>query len=233
MKCPLCSVLVAIALPTCAVAQPIVGNAETIDGDTLAIGQTKIRLYGIDAPEIDQTCSRDELEWACGEEASHQLRDLVAGRQVTCHGSEIDQFGRTLAVCDAGGLELNRTMVEYGWAVAFRRYSDAYASAEFTAKSNRAGIWASAFALPEEWRAEKAFQVDQASANSKAGQQRTLPRAAPLASGSCHIKGNRNRKGQWIYHLPGMPYYDATRPEEWFCTEAQARAAGYRRAIVP
>ena len=50
--------------------------------------------------------------------------------------------------------------------------------------------------------------------------------------GSCSIKGNRNRKGQWIYHVPGMPYYDRTRPEEVFCTEAEARAAGYRRAIV-
>ena len=232
MKYLLCSVLVAIALPTCASAQPIVGTAETMDGDTLSIGQTKIRLYGIGAPEKDQPCLRDELKWACGEEASHRLRDLVAGRQVTCHGSEIDQFGRTLAVCEAGGLELNRTMVEYGWAVAFRRYSDAYVSAEFTAKSNRAGIWASAFTLPAEWRAENAFQVDQASAHTKAAQQRTLPQTVLSGHGSCLIKGNRNRKGQWIYHLPGMPYYDATRPEEWFCTEAQARAAGYRRAIV-
>jgi hypothetical protein len=46
------------------------------------------------------------------------------------------------------------------------------------------------------------------------------------------IKGNRNRKGQWIYHVPGMPYYEQTRAEEMFCTEAEARAAGYRRAKV-
>ena len=52
------------------------------------------------------------------------------------------------------------------------------------------------------------------------------------ASGNCNIKGNHSRKGEWIYHLPGMPYYDRTRPEEIFCTEAEARAAGYRRAIV-
>ena len=52
------------------------------------------------------------------------------------------------------------------------------------------------------------------------------------ANNNCNIKGNRNRKGQWIYHVPGMPYYDQTRPEEIFCTEAEAQAAGYRRAIV-
>ena len=46
------------------------------------------------------------------------------------------------------------------------------------------------------------------------------------------IKGNQNRRGQWIYHLLGMPYYDQTRPEQLFCTEAEAQAAGYRRAIV-
>ena len=49
------------------------------------------------------------------------------------------------------------------------------------------------------------------------------------ASGNCSIKGNRNRKGQWIYHVPGMPYYDRTRPEEIFCTEAEAGAAGKRQ----
>jgi endonuclease YncB( thermonuclease family) len=232
MKYLLCSVLVSIALPTCAAAQPIAGKAETLDGDTLSIGQTRIRLYGIDAPEKDQMCQRDELQWACGQEASHQLQGLIAGREVICHGTGMDQYGRTLAVCEAGGLELNRTMVEYGWAVAFRRYSDAYIGAEFTAKTNRAGIWASAFALPEEWRAENAFHEAQASAHSRADQKRPMTRATPPSSGNCTIKGNRNRKGQWIYHLPGMPYYDATRAEEWFCTEAQAKAAGYRRAIV-
>ena len=73
---------------------------------------------------------------------------------------------------------------------------------------------------------------------SKSAQKRSAPRVVSRddwsgrASGGCNIKGNRNRKGQWIYHVPGMPYYDATRAEEVFCTEAEARAAGYRRAIV-
>jgi endonuclease YncB( thermonuclease family) len=233
MKNLLSVVLALVALPTCAAAQPVVGSAEVTDGDTLSIGQTKIRLYGIDAPEKNQICQRDGSEWACGEEARRQLQDLVADRQVTCHGTGSDQYGRTLAVCEAGGSELNRTLVEYGWAVAFRRYSDAYVGAEFTAKSNRAGIWASAFTLPEEWRAENASKSEQASAPLRAARQHAVTRAVPAASAGCVIKGNRNRKGQWIYHLPGMPYYDATRAEEWFCTEAHARAAGYRRAIVP
>lgn len=54
----------------------------------------------------------------------------------------------------------------------------------------------------------------------------------PSRFSGCVIRGNRNRRGQWIYHLPGMPYYEATRPEELFCSEAEAQAAGYRRAIV-
>jgi hypothetical protein len=67
--------------------------------------------------------------------------------------------------------------------------------------------------------------------------RRSVARMSPRISNStanaaCRIKGNRNRKGQWIYHLPGMPYYEQTRAEDMFCTEAQARAAGYRRAIV-
>ena len=66
------------------------------------------------------------------------------------------------------------------------------------------------------------------------GTSRQRPAAAPraVASGSCNIKGNRSRRGEWIYHVPGMPYYEQTRPEELFCSEADARAAGYRRALV-
>lgn len=58
------------------------------------------------------------------------------------------------------------------------------------------------------------------------------PRQTYSSPSGCVIKGNRSRRGEWIYHLPGMPYYDVTRPEEMFCSEREAQAAGYRRAIV-
>ena len=51
------------------------------------------------------------------------------------------------------------------------------------------------------------------------------------SSGGCSIKGNQGSNG-WIYHLPGMPFYERTKAEEMFCSEADAQAAGYRRAKV-
>lgn len=61
---------------------------------------------------------------------------------------------------------------------------------------------------------------------------RRVRQATAARSSACNIKGNHSRRGEWIYHLPGMPYYEQTRPEAMFCTEAEAQAAGYRRAIV-
>lgn len=210
---------------------PIVGAAEVIDGDTLRIGSTKVRLFGVDAPEATQRCTRDGESWACGEASTRQLRSIAEGQQVICLVRGIDDYGRSVAVCSAAGLELNRTMVATGWAVAFRRYSSEYIGDEIRAKGSKAGIWNSSFSLPEDYR----LAVTSAAEVERTPDQQT-PRlaraAAPSVMGRCAIKGNRNRKGQWIYHVPGMPYYEATRAEEIFCSEAQAQAAGYRRAIV-
>jgi hypothetical protein len=122
-------------------------------------------------------------------------------------------------------------MVAAGWATAFREYSQDYVADEVRAKAARAGIWSSTFELPQDYRQARAEQPASAPATRA---PRAPARAASVAGpiGRCAIKGNRDRKGQWIYHLPGMPYYEATRAEEFFCTEAQAQAAGYRRAIV-
>jgi endonuclease YncB( thermonuclease family) len=215
-----------------AVAQlTLSGVARVKDGDSLMVGATEVRLYGIDAPELHQTCERAGQGWACGAEAKQQLAALVGDRRVECDQVGTDQYRRALARCRVGDTDINRTLVALGYAVAFRHYSLDYASAEDSAKANRRGLWSGTFEMPSEYRHLK-----------------VTPRAAPTrdrfvvrssrrawgqpASGACNIKGNRNRKGQWIYHLPGMPYYEQTRAEEMFCTEAQARAAGYRRAIV-
>lgn len=126
-----------------------------------------------------------------------------------------------MAVCSAGYAQLNRTMVESGWATAFRKYSQDYIADEIRARGERRGLWKSTFELPETYR------IAQAAAPIASGPatERARPRA-PAPSGGCLIKGNRSRRGEWIYHLPGMPYYTETRAEEMFCTEAQAQAAG-------
>lgn len=223
--------LAASLLAPPALAQTLSGPAEVIDGDSLSVSGFSVRLFGIDAPEGKQTCWRDGASWRCGEEAATQLRNMIGGSPVECRGRDIDTYGRTVAVCTVGGAEINRAMVEAGWATAFRKYSQDYVAEEARAKAARRGIWSSEFTLPEDYR--HALEA----AGSAA--QRTTPRltsrsnrAEAASPSGCFIKGNRNRKGQWIYHLPGMPYYEVTRAEEMFCSEAQAQAAGYRRAIV-
>ena len=211
-----------------AASQPIYGVAVAGDGDSLTIRGEKIRLFGIDAPEFDQTCTRGGAQWECGQEAANQLSKLVTGREVRCVPTGQDTFGRTVARCTAGTVDVNRVMVSMGLAVAFRKYSTVYVSAEESARTNRRGLWAGTFVMPSEVRGVR---------SSPRPQVRNRPSPRPAArqsfsSSACVIKGNRSRRGEWIYHVPGMPYYEQTRAEEVFCTEAEARAAGYRRAIV-
>lgn len=216
-----------------ALAQTFVGPAEVVDGDSLSVSGFSVRLFGIDAPEGKQTCDRDGAKWACGEDSATQLKMLVGSNRVECRGQGIDAYGRTVAVCWADGFELNKTMVEQGWATAFRKYSSDYVPEEARAKAARRGIWSSSFALPEDYRLAEEQRAEQRQTRQSFASPRVRQSAPASASPSgCVIKGNRNRRGQWIYHLPGMPYYDVTRAEEMFCSEAQAQAAGYRRAIM-
>ena len=207
--------------------QPIYGLAQAGDGDSLSIGPTRIRLFGIDAPELDQVCSRGGRSWNCGQESADRLSRLVTGRQVRCIPVSTDQYDRVLARCSVIGTDVNRTMVATGYAVAFRKYSTDYVSAEESAKLTRQGIWAGTFQMPSEVRATQGRPE-----RSSVPPARPVPKAVQRYSGGCVIKGNRSRRGEWIYHLPGMPYYSQTRAEQVFCSEAEAQAAGYRRAIV-
>jgi endonuclease YncB( thermonuclease family) len=220
-----------LSCPTTLHAQAPGGFGRAVDGDTLMVGEQKVRLFGIDAPELDQSCTREGQTWACGADAADQLAKLVNGRPVYCQSMGTDQYGRVVGRCVAGTTDLNRTMVANGYAVAYRQYSQDYVSTEAAAHAAKRGIWAGSFEMPDQYR--HASQGPSWANKSSGGRPsiRSSTRAG-RAQDNCNIKGNRNRKGQWIYHLPGMPYYDQTRPEEIFCTEAEAQAAGYRRAIV-
>jgi endonuclease YncB( thermonuclease family) len=217
----------ALAVP--AQAEMFAGTAEIKDGDSLVVEGRQVRLFGIDAPELAQTCQTDGKDWQCGEEAKLNLKALAEGKRVECSSNAVDIHGRHLSVCSIGGSSLNATMVEYGWAVAYRDYSSDYTANETRAKASRAGIWSSTFVTPSEFRHGPEIAAENRQQRSTAQRR---PQAQQTTSYGCAIKGNRNRKGQWIYHLPGMPYYNVTRAEEMFCSETEARAAGYRRAIV-
>lgn len=158
-------------------AQPIHGLARAGDGDSLRIGSASIRLEGIDAPEFDQSCTRDGKPWPCGAEAATQLSKLVTGRSIRCDPRGTDDYGRILARCYAGGTDVNRTMVERGYAVAFRKYSSDYVAAEERAKAAKLGMWAGTFEMPSAYRRSSAMHRRGNRRVRAVGQRRREPRA--------------------------------------------------------
>lgn len=201
-----------LALP--ASAEVVAGRVRVVDGDTLALGATHVRLSGVDAPEAKQIChDAAGRGWPCGAHATRALEALTRGAEVRCEGGEHDRYGRLVATCTARGRDLGGALVDEGLAFAYRKYSLVYVSAEERARAARRGIWAGQVEAPERVRAAKVAQQ---------------------APGACQIKGNISDKGR-VYHLPGTRSYAATRinparGEKWFCTEAEAVAAGWRRA---
>jgi endonuclease YncB( thermonuclease family) len=130
----------------------LTGVPRIIDGDTIRIGNTRIRLHGIDAPEAKQTCTVGGKEWRCGREATDALVRIVGEHQVSCSQRDVGRYGRVVAVCWAGPVDLNAWMVRQGWAVAYRRYSKDYAPDEKTAGREKRGIWRGRFMPPWDWR---------------------------------------------------------------------------------
>ncbi len=195
-----------------------------VDGDTIDVliegWEVRVRYIGIDTPE---TVDPREPVQCFGREASERNRQLVEGGSVGLERdvSETDQYGRLLRYVWLGGQMVNATLVQEGYATAMAyppdvRYAELFAALETQAREAGRGLW-SACSTPE----------------------------PPLtADGPCDfsgtdepvIKGNISyRTGEKIYHVPGGEYYDDTvideaKGERWFCTEAEAVAAGWRKS---
>ncbi len=212
----ICSVLVLLAVAPPAMAG-VDGTVRVIDGDTLDVGGVRVRLHGIDAPEVGQTCQTAQgRDWECGTWVSREVRARFQGAQASCDPVDTDRYGRTVATCRVDGKDIGRGLVQSGMAVAYRKYSRAYVAEEAAAKRAEAGLHSGKFQQPEKHRRRNIKQ-------------------SVAADSACKIKGNISRKGARIFHVPGQSYYEATsirtdEGERWFCTEAEARAAGWRKA---
>lgn len=127
----------------------VAGSVRLVDGDSFFIGQTEVRMQGIDAPEGRQTCRDKGRERRCGEDARRELQRLIGGRAVRCDVHSKDQHGRLLATCFAAdGTNLNREMVTLGWAMDY----GGYAREEASARAETRGLWAMEFERPRDWR---------------------------------------------------------------------------------
>ena len=194
-----------------------VGVIRVVDGDTLDVGGTRVRLHGIDAPETDQTCTTAGGEvWRCGAWVSETVQARFAGKTARCELVDTDRYGRMVASCRVDGQDIATSLVSDGLAFSYRRFSDAYVALERRAAARAVGLHASRMQSPAEFR-----------------KSRSRSQSAP--DGACRIKGNISANGTRIFHMPGQKHYARTRistskGEQWFCSAEEARAAGWRAA---
>lgn len=131
---------------------PLTGHPAVVDGDTLRLGGTRIRLLGIDAPELAQQCTDAAGgAWACGEAARRTMLALVGSDSADCTGEGHDRYGRILAHCSIGSADLGESMVKAGLAVS----DGGYLIAEAEARNAGRGIWQGPFTQPTEWRRQE------------------------------------------------------------------------------
>jgi endonuclease YncB( thermonuclease family) len=226
-----------LLLPQLAHAADVTGVPKIREGDTIQIGNNRIRLGGIDAPSVDQLCVNTKGErWTCGVAARDELIKHAGDRSWTCHLGAIDRRGRSVARCEVDGEDIQKWMVRAGWALAYDRFSRDYDADEAAAREARVGMWQGAFIAPWDWRVrnkktqilgsvkvpENAHAILMASASGE---------VAP--SPDCTIKGNVNSAGECIYHKPTSRWYAQikmriSKGTRWFCSVEEAEAAGCR-----
>ena len=130
----------------------ISGTPEVLDADVLKFGNQRVILWGIDAPEKNQTCQMNGKLWGCYDVAFRYLQ-LLAGRgEETCtYKSDPDPFGRRFGVCESGGEDLNAEMVKAGMALAFDEQSEDYDATMADAITAAVGLWQPGVNFEEPW----------------------------------------------------------------------------------
>ena len=144
------ALLLPIASTNAVLPADMIGQASVIDGDTLEIHGTRIRLWGIDAPESSQLCRGDDsMQYRCGAQAANDLDAFIARRPVSCVPVTQDQYGRTVATCSVAGVDLGEWLARSGLALDWPRYSRGkYAAAQRDAEHAGRGIWAGSHVEP-------------------------------------------------------------------------------------
>ena len=200
-----------LLLPAMAEAADITGVPKIREGDQILIGNTRIRLGGIDAPSVDQLCLNTKGErWTCGVAARDELIKHTENKSWTCH-ARADRPPRP----HRGALRRRRRghpemAGANGWALSYTRVSHDYDADEKAAREAKAGMWQGAFIAPWDWRVRNKKTTILGATKPPDGANAILLASAsgPVApSPDCTIKGNVNRSGECIYHKPTSRWY--------------------------
>jgi endonuclease YncB( thermonuclease family) len=222
----------------CLLIAPNPAIADTTDTLTAADGR-RYRLDGIDAPESDQVCldERGTL-YRCGEAASAALAAFIAGRPIQCTdaGSESKNSDRHVGQCFVDGTDLNHWLVENGWAIGFEPYAKGrFKTDEDAAKAVRLGLWSGCFVAPQDFRLWlKGAAVLRGATCPADARNRLFPDEVDQPIGF-QVKGHYTLRAfphKGIYHLQSCGSYRRTKAKRWFRTEADAIAAGFRKAYT-
>ena len=137
----------------------ISGSATVISANVFYVGGRYVRLFGVDAPDIDQICSDNlEASYNCGEEAASWVRNWIDNNVIDCYLLKISPNGQDLATCVWGDYDIGAALVGAGWGLANRNDSDIYVPYQVKAQSEKFGLWQGTFYLPEDWRKMKKNQ---------------------------------------------------------------------------
>jgi endonuclease YncB( thermonuclease family) len=215
------------------------------DGGSIELADATYRLDGIDAPALDQFCIDDHADaWACGVDARDQLTSLIGGREVSCEdlGFDAPYTKWHIGVCTVEGetASLNQLLVRQGFAVNFEPSARGLFKAdEAEARDNRRGLWKGCFVAPLEFRGGRkdgALLGGACRADKDREIREMLFPYEPAMPPGCSIKGKFALRAHvtgdvGIYHLQACRSYPAlTKPDRWFCSEDDAKAAGFRKA---
>lgn len=239
-----------LLLLLCVAGPAVAAEVVVRDGDTLQVGATVYRLAGVDAPEIDQPCLDEHADgWTCGVEARERLAKLVNRRDVRCEDVGEDRTFKTrrAGLCTVAGetTSLNRQMIDLGYGIGTEPAPKAGAKADFraaatTAMEAKLGLWRGCFVAPGDFRSGAAdgmlLGASCPTDKEKALRAALFPDELPKPSG-CNIRAKQVRRAKLtgnvgVYLIPQCRNYATQpRPDRWFCSEDDARAAGYRLAF--
>jgi endonuclease YncB( thermonuclease family) len=217
------------------------GNVRVTDADTMKLEDKTFRLDGIDAPEFDQSClDAGGAAYPCGQIASQELTKLIGEQHAYCEdlGADTKYKKRRIGHCYVlDGTDINRWLVQQGWAISFEPYAKGrFKADEDDARAGSHGMWKGCFVAPRDFRRWNNKTATLLGPKCPPGARSKLFPDDPQMPPGCEIKGKyawRAWPYRGIYHVPGCGSYRRTKKvDRWFCSEEDARGAGFRGSFT-